>query len=141
MLSSQVITILKRKESFIEEIHFFYLFFFFLFFSFFSPTVCLFLSLSLKKYHLCLSVLSKMKARPPDKLMDVTSDVKVTDESDFLSHSMMIKAKAIMKERIWITVKLTIQNRVAKVDDEPNATSWTYSRGSRLHVRMSKKSG
>ena len=44
-----------------------------------------------------------MEARSPDKFMDVTSDVKMTDESDFLSHSMMIKAKnIIMKERIWI---------------------------------------
>ena len=40
-----------------------------------------------------------------------------------------------MKERIWITVKLTIQNRVAKFDVEPNATSCTHSRSSRLHVR------
>ena len=46
----------------------------------------------------------------------------------------------IVKERIWIAVKLTIQNRVAKVDVEPNARSRTYSRSSRLHVRMSKKS-
>ena len=44
------------------------------------------------------------------------SDVKVTDEDGFLS-CMMIKAKNIMKERIW-----------------------TYSRSSTLHVRMSKKS-
>ena len=41
----------------------------------------------------------------------------------------------IVKERIWITVKLTIQNRVAKADVEPNATSWTFSRSSRPHVR------
>ena len=34
--------------------------------------------------------------------MDV-SDVKVTDEDDFLSRSMMIKEKnIIMKERTWI---------------------------------------
>ena len=33
--------------------------------------------------------------------MDV-SDVKVTVEDGFLSCSMMIKAKNIMKERIWI---------------------------------------
>ena len=37
-------------------------------------------------------------------------------------------------------MKLTIQNRVAKVDVEPNARSRTYSRSSRLHVRMFKKS-
>ena len=38
------------------------------------------------------------------------SDVNVTDEDDFLSHSMMIKAKnIIMKERTWI-------NRVAQRD-------------------------
>ena len=32
-------------------------------------------------------------------------------------------------------MKLTIQNRVVKVDAEPNARSRTYSRSSRLHVR------
>ena len=43
-----------------------------------------------------------MKARSPEKFMDV-SDVKVTDEDGFLSRSMMIKSKnTIMKERIWI---------------------------------------
>ena len=46
----------------------------------------------------------------------------------------------IVKERIWIAVKLTIQNRVAKVDVEPNERSRIYSKSSRLHVRMSKKS-
>ena len=39
--------------------------------------------------HLCLSILSSMKARSPDKFMDVTSDVNVIDANDFLSHSMM----------------------------------------------------
>ena len=73
-----------------------------------------------------------MKSWSPDKFMDVTS-VKVSDEDGFLSRSMMIKAKnIIMKERIWISVKLTIQNRVAKVDVEPNATSWTHSRSSNV---------
>ena len=44
-----------------------------------------------------------MKARSPDKFMDVTRDAKLTHENDFLSHSMMIKAQnVIMKERIWI---------------------------------------
>ena len=43
-----------------------------------------------------------MKARSPDKFMDVTSDVKVTDEDALLSRRMMIKAKNIMKELIWI---------------------------------------
>ena len=46
----------------------------------------------------------------------------------------------IVKERIWITVKLTIQNRGVKVDVEPNTRSQTYSRSSILHVRLSKKS-
>ena len=64
------------------------------------------------------------------------SDVKVTDEDGYLSRSKTIKANnKIVKERIWINVKLTIRNRVAKVDVEPNATSWTYSRSSILHVR------
>ena len=40
----------------------------------------------------------------------------------------------IVKERIWIAENLTIQNRVAKVDVEPNARSRTYSKSSRLHV-------
>ena len=31
----------------------------------------------------------KMKARSPGKFMDVINDLKVTDENDFLSHSMM----------------------------------------------------
>ena len=58
-----------------------------------------------------------------EKTMNVIV-MNVIDEDGFLSRSMMIKAKdIIMKERIWITVKLTIQNRVAKVDVEPNATS------------------
>ena len=65
------------------------------------------------------------------------SDVKVTDEDGYLSCSKTIKANNnTVKERIWITVKLTIKNRVVKVDVEPNATSWTYSRSSRLHVQM-----
>merc|ERR1711916_348573 len=47
-----------------------------------------------------------MKARSPDKFMDV-SDVKVSDEDGYLSRSMTIKANnKIVKERIWI-------NRVA----------------------------
>ena len=42
------------------------------------------------------------------------SDMKVTDKDDFLSRSMMIKAKnIIMKERIWI-------NRViSKIETQP----------------------
>ena len=32
-------------------------------------------------------------------------------------------------------MKLTIQNRVAKIDVEPNATNWISSRSSTLHVR------
>ena len=55
--------------------------------------------------------------------MDV-SDMKVTDEDSFLSRSMIKAENIIMKERICI-VKLTIRNRVAKVDVEPNATSRT----------------
>ena len=95
-----------------------------------------------KKYHLCSGLLNnslweahEMKAHS-EKSMNV-SDVKVTDEDGYLSRSKTIKANnKIVKERIWITVKLTIQNRVAKVDVEPNATSWTYSRSLRLHVQM-----
>ena len=41
-----------------------------------------------KNCHFCLSVLSKMKAHS-EKSMNVTSDVKMTDENDFLSRSMM----------------------------------------------------
>ena len=49
-----------------------------------------------------------MKAHK-EKSMNV-SDVNVTDEDDFLSRSMMIKAKnIIMKERTWI-------NRVTQRD-------------------------
>ena len=34
-----------------------------------------------------------MKARSPDKFMDVTSDVKVTDEDGFLSRGIMNESK------------------------------------------------
>ena len=65
----------------------------------------------------------------------------VSDEDVFLSRSKTFNSNnKIVKERIWIAVKTTIQNRVAKVDVEPNARSRTYSKSSRLHVRMSKKS-
>ena len=46
-----------------------------------------------KNFHLFLSVLSKMEARSPDKFMDVTSDVKMTNENGFLSRSMMNQSK------------------------------------------------
>ena len=67
-------------------------------------------------FHLCLSAPSnslwealEMRARSPDKFMDV-SDVKMTGEDGFLSRSMMIKTKnIIIKERIWI-------NRIAQRD-------------------------
>ena len=63
-----------------------------------------------------------------EKSMNV-SDVEVTDEDGNLSRSKTIKANNnILKERIWITVKSTIQNRVRKDDFEPNATRWTSSR-------------
>ena len=43
-----------------------------------------------------------LKRKLTQKSMNV-SDMKVTDKDDFLSRSMMIKAKnIIMKERIWI---------------------------------------
>ena len=59
-------------------------------------------------FHHCLSIpinslleALEMKARSPEKFVDV-SDVKVLDEDGFLSCSMMIKAKnIIMKERIY----------------------------------------
>ena len=69
------------------------------------------------------------------------SDMTVTEEDGYLSRSKKFNSNnKIAKERIWIAVKLTIQNRVAKVDVEPNARSRTYSKSSRLHVRMFKKS-
>ena len=65
----------------------------------------------------------------------------VSDEDGYLSRSKTFNSNnKIVKERIWIAVKLTIQNRVKMVDVEPNARSRTYSRSSRLHVRMCKKS-
>ena len=52
------------------------------------------------------------------------SDMTVSDEDGYLSRSKMFNSNnKIVKEGIGITVKLTIQNRVAKVDVEPNATS------------------
>ena len=69
------------------------------------------------------------------------SDMTVCDEDGYLSRSKTFNSNnKVVKQRIWIAVKLTIQNRVAKVDVEPNARSRTCSRSSRLHVRMSKKS-
>ena len=69
------------------------------------------------------------------------SDMTVSDEDGYLSRSKTFNSNnKIVKERIWIAVKLTIQNLAAKVDAEPNARSRKYSRSSRLHVRMSKKS-
>ena len=69
------------------------------------------------------------------------SDMTVTDEDGYLSRSKTFNSNnKIVKERIWIAMKLTIQNRVAKVDVEPNARSRTYSKSSRLHVRMFKMS-
>ena len=69
------------------------------------------------------------------------SDMTVTEEDGYLSRSKTFNSNnKIAKERIWIAVKLTILNRVAKVDVEPNARSRTYSKSSRLHVRMFKKS-
>ena len=57
--------------------------------------------------------------------MDV-SDVQVSDKDGYRFRSKTINANnKIVKGRIWITVKLTLQNRVAKVDVEPNARSWT----------------
>ena len=86
----------------------------------------------MKNFHLCLSIpihslWEALEAKAHSEKSMNASDVKVTDEDGFLSRFMMIKSKnIIMKERIWITVKLTTQNRVAKVDVEPNATSWTF---------------
>ena len=44
-----------------------------------------------KKYHLCLSVLSKLRAQSPDKFMGVTSDVVMIDEDGYLSRNMTIR--------------------------------------------------
>ena len=50
------------------------------------------------------------------------SNMTVTDEDGYLSCSKTFNSNnKIVKERIWIAMKLTIQNRVAKVDVEPNA--------------------
>ena len=68
------------------------------------------------------------------------SDMTVSDEDGYLSRSNTLNSNnKTVKERIWIAVKLTIQNRVAKVDVEPNARSRTCSKSSRLHLRMFKK--
>ena len=59
------------------------------------------------------------------------SDMTLTDEDGYLSRSKTFNSNnKIVKERIWI----------AKVDVEPNARSRTYSKSSRLHVRVFKKS-
>ena len=66
-------------------------------------------------------------------------EVSFAQESKCRSIGTFNSNNKIVKERIWIAAKLTIQNRVAKVDVEPNARSRSYPRSSRLHVRMSKK--
>ena len=108
----------------------------------------------------------EMKAQSPEKFMDV-SDVKVTDEGGSLQCSKTIKANnKIVKERIWINPVTSMietqpletdtdaqlhDERIITVREEPglhvnptiemSQNVWTYSRSSRLHVRMSKKSG
>ena len=108
----------------------------------------------------------EMKAQSPEKFMDV-SDVKVTDEGGSLQCSKTIKANnKIVKERIWINPVASMietqpletdtdaqlhDERIITVREEPSLhvnptiemsqNVWTYSRSSRLHVRMSKKSG
>ena len=69
------------------------------------------------------------------------SDMTVTDEDGYLSRRGTFNSNnKIVNERIWIALKLTILNLVAKVDVEPNARSRNYSKSSRPHERMFKKS-
>ena len=68
----------------------------FLFLLYIYITKNVFFFFFVKKFNLCLSTPSnslweaiEMKALSPDKFMDVTSDVKMPEENDFLSRSMM----------------------------------------------------
>ena len=79
------------------------------------------------------------------------SDMTVSDEDGYLSCSKTFNSNnKIVKERIWIAMKLTIQNRVAKVDVETNARSrptqgvqdYTYDKwfaGVTLRIRRNHK--
>ena len=62
------------------------------------------------------------------------SEVLFAQESKCRGSGTFNSNNKIVKERIWIAVKLTIRNCVVEVD-ESNARSRTYSRNSRLHVQ------
>ena len=67
------------------------------------------------------------------------SDMTVTDKDGYLSRSKTFNSNnKTVKERIWIVVKLTIQNCVVKVD-ESNTRSRTCSKSSRLHMKNAQE--
>ena len=80
---------------------------FFLFYEFYAPFL---------KSGTCWNS-SKDNTRSIAQMIQMNRNVMVSSRNrKYVSRSMMIKAKNIMKERIWITVKLTIRNRSANVD-------------------------
>ena len=79
----------------------------------------------MKNFHLCLSVLSKMKARSPAKFMDVTSDVNMIDEDGFLSRNMTIRTN-------WNDDSQLHDERIITVQEEPN---YTLTPPARCHKR------
>ena len=56
-----------------------------------------------------------MKARSPDKFMDVTSDVNMTDEDGYLSRNMTIRANLNDDSQLH-------DERIITVREEPNYT-------------------
>jgi len=68
-----------------------------------------------KNFHLCLSVLSKMKAQSPDKFMDETSDVNMIDEDGDLSRNMTIRTNLNENSQLH-------DERMITVREEPNCT-------------------
>ena len=69
----------------------------------------------MKNFHLCVSVLSKMKAQSPEKFMDVTSDVNMIDEDGYLSRNMTISTNLNDDSQ-------SHDERMITVREEPNYT-------------------
>ena len=88
-------------------------------------------AVDLKKYHLCLSIATnslwealKVKARSPNKFMNV-SDTQVSDEDGYMSRKLTITANSkIVNVRIWINPvisKIVIQPLHSDTDMSKNS--------------------
>ena len=67
------------------------------------------------KFHLCLSVLSKMKAQSPDKFMDVTSGMNMIDEDGYLPRNMTMRTNLNDDSQLH-------DGRIITVREEPTYT-------------------